>query len=157
MASGMKKILLSYDQVQDRLLLTFFTHDFNEYRFWITRHMMKVFWEVLCRLRDKLSQTELQERVEDRKAAQQVKPESSLAEADKYGTKMSQRPFGDDPLLLFQVMARVLDNDRIFLRLVGLHDKSIEFTGTAQMVPLLSQLILKTLPNTRWDLTLDGL
>lgn len=154
MASGLQKILLTYDQVQDRLILSFYAHDFTEYRFWVTRRMVKSLWDVLQRLRDALSKSELQEREEDRRAAKQVKPENTSPEGDKFGNRMSRRPLGEEPLLLCKVMAKPVDKDHIAFRLEDQHGKSIDFTGSSNIVALLSQLILATLPKTSWDLEL---
>ncbi len=152
--SNLQQIQLNYDSVQDRLVLIFCTQDFAEYRFWITRRVLKALWSILQRLRQDLSSDLSQQREEDQKASSMIQKEKQQPQTSKYATKITHYPLGETPLLLYKIMAKPIDQGHILLHLEDNEGKSIEFGGDATLVNVLCQLIYKTSAQTEWDLVL---
>lgn len=156
MPSNLHQLQLTYNLIEDRLLLTFFTHDYCEYRFWITRHLVKGLWDTLQQFK-KADLTEgvkdkWEQREEERLAESQVKKESTQAQASKYTTKINQYPLGEVPLLLYKLMVKP-EEGLLHFRLENLEGKFIEFSADRTIIALLSQLIFKAVGQTDWELT----
>jgi hypothetical protein len=152
LASSLQKLQLTYDHVQDRLVLSFLTSDFAEYRFWITRKMVSALFEILQKLQEALLKTVAEKNKEAQKASQQIQHEATQRLAEKLGTRMTLKPLGDEPLLLYKVMAKPLEKNQVFFHLEDQIGRNIEFGADANLVTGLIQLIEKTLPQTDWNL-----
>lgn len=156
MPSSLQQVQLNYDQVQDRLILTFMTQDFCEYRFWITRHILIAFWEILHKLEQALETSKEQKIQEKQQATENIRQEKQQPEANKYGMRMSRRPLGEEPLLLFKIIAKPSEQGFAFFHLEDIKGQSIEFNGDSAFITALSQLVQKTMPQTNWGLILKS-
>ncbi len=155
MSSPLHQIQLTYDQAQDRLILTVSTQDLNEFRFWITRHMLKKLWEVLQKVREMFAKDSTQQQEENVQASTQVQKEMQQPTANKYGTRMSRRPLGEEPLLLHKFSITPNKQRQVIFCLEDTQTKKIEFSGDGVLLAALCQLIQKTTSQTDWDLTLQ--
>lgn len=156
MSSNLHQMQLSYDQVQDRLVLALLTQDFSEYRFWITRRAVKGLWNILTQLLQADQKNQLEQQRVSRQIAEQIQQEKTQHRpaANKYGTRITRRPLGDEPLLLAKIMARPSEQSRCFLHFEDIKGQSIEFSGDITIVMALCQLILQAIKQAEWDLAL---
>lgn len=154
MGSQLQKLQLTFDRHEDRLVLIFFTTDFSEYRFWITRRMVIQFWQVLKKLEEILLKSDVEKQEETKKASSHIQHEATQAAATKYATSVTKQPLGDRPLLLYKLQAKALENGRAFFHLEDIEGKNIEFSGDKQVLAGLIQLIAKTIPQTEWGIEL---
>jgi hypothetical protein len=152
MNSNIQKIQLTYDQLNDRLHLSFSTNDFLEYNFWITRRAVKGVWDLLQQMISKSTKTQA---VELEHAAEQVQKEAQSPEANLYGMRITKRPLGEEPLLLYKFSITPIEDKHVRFRFESQSGKFVEFSGGFQLVFLLTQLISQALPVTDWGLTLS--
>lgn len=157
MSSPLQQLQLSYDQLQDRLVLSLHTKDFCEYRFWITRHVTSAFWKILLELLKADQKGQLEHARESKKASEQIQQEKMQrqATADKFAQRVMRRPLGEEPLLLAKIQAKIAENGVAFLHLEDVQGRSIEFTGNSTIVVALCQLIQETIKKANWNLILD--
>lgn len=154
MPTGLQQIHLTYDVGEDRLVLTLFTQDLNEFQIWITRHMLKVLWNILQKLIQSLSNDSFRANEERRKTSAHIQKEIVRPEAGKFGVRVARRPLGDSPLLLYKLSVTPAEQGRIDFHLEDRLGNSLDFTGDFTFLTALSQLIQKTLPQTNWDIML---
>jgi hypothetical protein len=155
--SSLQQIQLTYDQFQDRLVLTFSTSDYLEYRFWLTRRILKGFWDILQYLLSSSPSNDSKKQLDTQLVQEQIKQETQIAEANKYSTRLTKRPLSEDPLLLCKIAATPQEGDVVQFHLEGSEGRSVDFTGNSFLVASLVQLILKVLPKAEWNLeTIKG-
>lgn len=150
--STLQNVKLSYDAIQDRLLLVFITSDFMELRFWITRSFSKKLIEALKNLQNTLIKSPLEQKVEMEKAAQSVQPEPIQPEASKYGFKLSKDPIGNEPLLMLQAKINIVKENEINFVFVGPNNSSVSLNFHPEFVPTFLQLFEKTIAQTDWNI-----
>lgn len=157
MASNLQQIQLTYDQIQDRLVLTLNTSDWCEYRFWLTRKATKHLWIMLIKLLEADQKSPVQHQQESQQIQKKIEEEKSQRQklADQYGSKLSRKPFGDEPLLVYKIIAKPGANGSCFLHLEDPKERSIEFGGDSKMITALSQLIRRVTNQADWDLNLE--
>lgn len=153
MSSNLQQIQLNYDQMQDRLVLTLCTENYCEYRFWITRNMVQGVWQILQGLRKEQSKDDPNRLEKEKKASSSIHKERQNPLATKYTTPISQHPLGAEPLLLYKVGAKLIENGKVFFHFEDPQAKSIEFVGSEMLIDVLSQLIYKISPQTNWGLS----
>lgn len=152
--SSLNQIQLSFNAEQDRLLLSISTGDFTEFRFWITRRVCLGFWKMLQHLQQVMHKDEEDQRVEMQESQKQIHREKTTPEAEKYTTPLSQRPLGDEPLLLFKFSAKADDENRVYFHFEDPNGIGIDFAGEGILVTILSQLLFKSLSQADWNLQL---
>ncbi len=153
--TSLHRIQLSFDPQQDRLLLTLSTQDLSEYRLWMTRRMVKGFWELLSKVRpDALEDPEV--RHEERtQAAEQIQREITQPAAAKYSTRVSNRPLGEDPLLLYKCAVRQTDEKTFIFHFEDSKGTAIEFIGNSLLFNALRQMIQQSVSQAEWSLQLN--
>lgn len=158
MTSPLHQLQLAYDQTQDRMLLTLTAKDFSEYRFWVTRRAVKVLWQVAQHLIKGDQKTDLEHNQESQAMADKIQEEKSQRSptADKMSHRLSRRPLGDEPLLLYKVGGNVAENGDCALRLEDNKGIWIQFNGNSKIITALCQLILETLKAADWNLQLES-
>lgn len=154
MSSNLHQLQLNYDQLQDRLTLILLTQDFCEYRFWITRRVAKAFLDMLMKLLEKDQKDQLRRLQEEQQIAEQIQKEKEQHHpgADRYGTSVTRRPLGDEPLLLYKVMAKSLAGGHFLLHLEDPQGRSLEVGGDSKIVLALFQLVEKSALKAEWNL-----
>lgn len=154
MTSNLQQLQLTFDKVQDRLVLTLFTQDFLEYRFWLTRRLTKALWEILLKLLNSDQKNNLQKNQEQKQIADQIEKEKQQRQpiAEKYGTPMTKKPFGEEPLLIFKIVAKQGDKGHSLLHFEDAKGHSIEFGGDSRIIMALCQLIQRTAEQADWGL-----
>lgn len=157
MSTQLQQIQLNYDQVQDRLVLILFTNDWSEFRFWLTRKITQMLWKIFLQLLQADQKSELQHQQETHQVEKTIEQESSQRQkdAEKYSSRLTRKPFGDDPLLIFKIVAKPDEKGLFFLHLEDIKGRSIEFGGDSKMVIAICQLIKRVSKQADWRLDLD--
>ncbi len=153
--SNLEQLKITFEPIQDRLVLIFFTRDFTEFRFWLTRRMTKKFHGLLKQLQSTVIKSEVEKKYEEEKAQQNVQQEAVQQEASKYGMQLSRNPLGMEPLLLTQVKISADEQGRLMCRFESHTGNHIDFNMDTSFIVMLIQLIEKALPYTDWDLKFD--
>lgn len=155
MSSPLQQIQISYDQLQDRMILTITTQDFSEYRFWITRRGLKGFWGLMQQLLEGDEENQLKHVKESQEASDKIQQEKEKRHrgAEQFAHHVAKYPLGNEPLLIHKFMGRK-DKGHFFLRFEDKEGRSIEFGGTSAIILALCELIKKNLLTTDWALDL---
>lgn len=151
--SGLYQIQMAYDQLQDRLILFLFTQDFSEFRFWLTRRSAKGLWSILTQMLEGNQKKLIQE---EKKIEEQIKKEKAQqnVEATKFANRMTQRPLGDEPLLINKISAKQIKTGAYHLHLEAIKGQSIEVNCDNTIVLALCKLIQQSVKQAEWDLEL---
>lgn len=155
MESPLNQIQLTYDQAQDRLALSFNTQDFVEYRFWVTRHILKGFWGILKKIQQGKPLSNEQKTQDSKTAKDLIKEEVQISTAKKYSTRVTQSPLGDAPGLLSTITVTPNKAGNIHFRLEDQRGVSIDLNGDIFLVNIFIELIVKAMHQTDWGLQLD--
>lgn len=156
MSSPLQQMQIAYDPLQDRLVFTIFTQDFCEYRFWITRHILKGIWNGMMQLLQADQKNQLKLKEESKKAAEQIQKEKAQRQpgAEKFATSATRRPLGDEPLLLAKFFAKPMERNTFLVHLEDARGVSIEFNGESSIIVAFCQLILQAVSRSDWNLDL---
>lgn len=156
MSSSLHQIQLSYDQLQDRLTLVFFTLDFFEYRFYITRRVLKGLCQLLKQLRSLNPKHSLMIKQTDFDGkSPPVQQEVQYPDAKKYGTSLTRMPLGSEPLLLCTISATPGEHGNVRFKLEDHLGHAVDFDGNMIIVNSLIQLVEKIMPITEWEIETD--
>jgi hypothetical protein len=155
-SSGLQQLQLNYDQVQDRLLLSVFTQDLNEYQFWLTRRATQMIWHVLIQLLQADQKSDLEKMETNREVVKQIQEERRRRSktAQQFSNPVAKKPLGDEPMLLFKVKAQPPEDDLIRLSLEDDKGRALQIAGNAAIVLALCQLIRQTILLANWNLDL---
>lgn len=154
MPSNLYQLEVSYNQIQDRLLLKIYTQDLAEYRFWMTRYFLKGLWGVL----NTLLECDAKGSVEHAKEKQEIEKRYSREQAErrpianKYGTKLTKTPLGDEPLLLLGVVADVAETGALIIKFQVEKEKTIEISANSKTIISLQKLLAETARRADWKL-----
>lgn len=155
--SNLQQMQLTYDQLQDRLVLILYTQDWCEYRFWITRRAVRMLWKMLTELLARDQKDQQQHQQESQQIGKKIEQETSQRQplAEQYSSRLTRKPLGEEPLLIYKVMASPGKQGGSFLRLEDIQGRSIEFGGDSKIITALCQLIRRITKQAEWDLHLE--
>lgn len=156
MVNSLQRLEVSYNQPHDRLILILHTQDFSEYRFWITRRALIVFWDILSKLLQSDQKPVQQKQQENKQWKQRIEQEQAQKQpmAEKLSTRVAKHPLGEEPLLLAKITGKAIPGGNFQLRLEDIQGRWIEFGGNSTILLALCQLIEKTLQQAEWNLEL---
>lgn len=155
MPSTLQHIQLTYHPLEDRLILTFFTSDFSEFRFWLTRNCTQALWQMLKELLKKIGTDPSLLSQEKKVISHQIQEEKKQhhAEAEKYGTPMSRTPFGKEPILINKIAAKEV-NGLFLISFEDVKGHIIEFNGQYKILIALEELVQQLEKKAKWNLSL---
>lgn len=150
--SSLHRIELSYNEVEDRILLILYTLDFQEYRFWLTRRMLKLFSDTLDQLLEMDKNNVIKHMKDEKEMSEKIQAEKEQRKdtAEKFSHRITTRPLGDQPELLIKFQCGIVDQGVFKLHLENIKGQWIEFGGDSSLISAFKQLITQTLPKTTW-------
>lgn len=108
--SQLRQLELSFNPVQDRLLLRLHMQDLSQYNVWLTRRYTKLLWPILMQLLQSDQKSEVERKEETQKVSEAFEKEQAMrkagaqAEAPKrFATTITKQPFGPDPILMSKI------------------------------------------------------
>lgn len=151
------QLRLQYVAAEDRALLLVSTTARQEYRFWLTRRLVKALWPVLERA---LANDEAVRRHGDagtRDAVLAFRHEQAVRAADfatEYQGEGLEHPLGETPLLVARarISADGAGNHRVAL--APRQGQGIEFHIASSALHSLSRLVADTARMAEWDLAI---
>jgi hypothetical protein len=171
----MHQLQVAYSQTEDRLLLRFNTHDGVEFCFLLTRLFVKKFWPGLVNTLDvKIPGVPAEsapaagvavakaKSAPARDAAVKEKMLGFVHQAvvekanftEKYEAKEGSCPLGDDPILVCRAQIQPKGPDSHILRLYPEKGNGVELGVDQKLLHLLSKLILDTVAQIDWGLSI---
>lgn len=157
MNDSLKQLHVSYQPVQDRLLLILCTQDDKEFRLWITRRYLRVLWPALMKALESDPDVAGRPDQTGRRAVLEFQHEKALAGArftKDIGSDERVRPFGDTPLLASRAQVSLTKDGRVVLGMQAEDRRGIRFTLEWPMVHSLCHLIGQSLRRSGWDFAL---
>lgn len=152
-----KQMQLAFDAAQDRLLFRVNTEAREEFRFWLTRRLVKLMWPVLVKALEGHVQVSAQQDPGARQTVLAFQRQQAVAQADlktAYRNDALSLPLGEAPVLVarFQVRPGPAGN-----HIMGLHPEQGQGLELALDGPLLHTfcaLLGETTGTTDWDIKL---
>lgn len=155
--SNLQQLQLTYDPLQDRLILFIYTQDFQEYRFWMTRRCTLLLWELLMKLINASQKDQLQVSLANKKVHEQIEKEKIQQQSTpaKLATKLTTKPLGEEPILIASMAAKPGENGTWHLRLDGGKGLTLEIGGDHTIALALCDMIHQTSTAAQWQLPLQ--
>lgn len=154
--SHLHQLQVSYDQMQDRLILFLYTKDFQEYRFALTRHCTKILWKVLIDLLHASNKDVKTILKEDERIAEQIETEKTQQQptAAKFSTQVTVKPLGEMPVLVTKFAVKPEIEGKWRLRFEVVSGQSLEIGGDSMIALALCQMLRQTSKAADWQLNL---
>ena len=160
MATKLKQINISYNPVEDRLLLRISSESegaLTEYRLWLTRRFAQGFWNVCERIVE--DDTRRVEGVpsDHREALKEFQQEAALSTTDfktPYAAPTAETPLGPAPLLISKLQAHRGPGPHHTMSFVTAEGKSINLAMTLPLIHSIRKLIADAVEKTGWNLPL---
>lgn len=161
MASRLHQLEISYDPIEDRLLLKFHTDQLEEFRLWITRRFAKMFWATIKNLLATSEQPSIEKKKEAKKVVKAYEREKSMKKSDfvqKYTTSQVQiatTPLGSEPILVSRIQIKRGEDGSPILCMHPEQGQGFEISAHTMILQALSKLLSEAVLKTDWDLKFD--
>ena len=155
------QLSVSYDEIQDRLLVRLNTQAAHEFRFWLTRRMVLRLLPTMDQTLSRLEAAQPGVAASNHNAQQilaDIKRDAFLKNADfktPYSGNAEQLPMGPDPLLVTDVQLTMLAHGNlvvVFQQKIGGSVKSCQLKLQVQLVHGLIHLLKETLVKATWEM-----
>ena len=149
------QIQLSFTPTEDRLLMRLRTDDGAEFRFWLTRRYVRIFWPILHQLTLPDEQVSGAQSPQAKAALADFQREQVLGEADfesEFQPQAKALPLGDDPVLLTRVQSKRNDQGAPVICLHPASGAGIDIALEPQISHSLLALLERAVAQAEWDL-----
>lgn len=160
MAAQIHQINVRYMPAHDRLVLRFNTTDKKMFRFFLTRRFTQELWGALNKFQEQDPEVKKHADPGVRTAVKSFRQETAVRK-EQFGQKFedsgTEQPLGDEPVLVtgFGFTPRQEEQpSRMAFQLVD--GRRMAMGANEQIVVSLMKLIARAMPQTGWDLNLDG-
>lgn len=148
---------MTYDRLQDRILLRVSTLDRAEFRFWMTRRYVKLLWLVLIKMleRDPVAVVHVDEKI--RRTMMGFQHSDAVRAGNfekKYEEAAKALPLGDEPVLLAKITAKQNANAQQVLSIQPEQGQGIDVVVNTELLHMISKLVLDAVAQSNWDLKL---
>ena len=156
------QLSISYDQVEDRLLVRLNTQDAQEYRFWFTRRMTLRLVPAMNQFLVRLEAAQPGVAAPDHNAQKilaDIQRDAFLQNADfatPYAAKAHLLPLGDEPMLVTDVQLKLQANgslEVIFQKKIDEFIQSCHLNLHAPLVHGFIHLVNETLVKAEWEMS----
>lgn len=151
------QIQMAYNAQEDRILLRILSADRAEFRFWLTRRYVKLFWAVLLKMLERDPATAVHRDENVRRTILGFQHESAVrgGEFNKpYEEGVSVLPLGAAPVLLSRITGKQPDPKQQLLSLHPEKGQGIDLGVNAELLHMISKLLLDAVGQSDWDLKL---
>lgn len=161
------QLQLTYSTQEDRLILRINSKENEEIRLFLTRRMLVSFWDILTqavnhsisqKTFDDIKNPAINSTPEVQKMKQQVQHQDIVDKSD-YKTPFNEGnkfPIGESPALIEKITINTLENTTTTLIFYSNNGQNINLNLNQQLLHNLSDLIIKVIPSTDWNITLAG-
>lgn len=159
MSNRLHQLNAGYDALQDRILFSIGAEDGTEFRFWITRRYLLLLWSMLVKLATAFAGARASGDPIRREALAEMAHHQAHRDADfetsyRGGT---QRPLGDEPVLLAKVAVKQDTAGRWTLTLLPNEGPGADIGVDENMTHLLASLLQRAASQAEWPLALAPL
>lgn len=158
MSAPLHQLTLTFDPVQDRMLLRIGTADSTEYQLWLTRRFVKVLWGALMQTLDRNPELgkDLLPDVRDAVKAmdhQEAVQSSNFSQAHAKDNVNLTSNTG--PLLITGGQVKPVDAENTVLALKTSDNKAVQFGLNKQLLHALCHMMITSAQKAEWDLDLQ--
>lgn len=157
--AAMSQMQMHYLQEEDRFLLRMNTVTEEEYRFWLTRRFIQVFYPLLNNTLYASPEIKQQTDPVNKEAILAFQQEDAKSQVE-YDTTFSSTPktypLGKRPLLISKASIKTKSENDYHLRLSTFDNKGLHFSLDKNLLHILTTLILDALPIADWQLSLNS-
>lgn len=153
-----RQVQLAYEQEHDRLLLRLATTDRNEFRFWLTRRMVKRLWGVLSQMLE-WDAAVAHADAAARAAILAFQHDKHAGQADfkqPFSGDAAHFPLGPEPVLVGKVVAQRKEGGFATLSLLPMRGQGIDIALDPRLLHLMVRLLRQAVGRSDWDLPLPG-
>ncbi|HTJ97350.1 MAG TPA: hypothetical protein VL381_07760 [Rhodocyclaceae bacterium] len=152
--NALHQINISYDQVQDRLLLRMTNTGGQEFQYWLTRRFVGMLWQALGHVFDwfgkqQVGSDSLLNSVRKELVAQHATDGAKLDDEYQGGTQLVS---GMAPLLLTTINIRPLPPSLYLLQLEPLDGQSIDLRMDEKLAHVISHMLKEATRSAEWAL-----
>jgi hypothetical protein len=167
---------MSYSTQEDRIILSINSKENEEMRLFLTRRIVTSFWDILSKtidhtLANKPKLNDMQKtpiaapssagkeatpKQIEQQMEQQIHHQNIINESD-YETpfnKGEKFPMGEAPILVEKITINTYENGNIVFVFESIHGKDISLNLNSQILHNLSDLLIKVMPATEWNIGL---
>jgi hypothetical protein len=158
MSGPLKQLNITFNPVEDRLLLRMTSgkpDSLAEFQIWLTRRFVRVLWNTLEKVLEKVASTDTRVTADSRNAVMQFQQQAALAKADfstPYGSQGAAKPLGEQPLLISKMQVRTGPEGKPILILQTQDGKGVNMALSPHLVHSLRKLLADAVKKVEWDL-----
>ncbi|HUP90840.1 MAG TPA: hypothetical protein VM074_01225 [Solimonas sp.] len=155
---ALHQINLTFDPNQDRLQLRISTTEQTEYRFWLTRRLVKRLWPGLVQLTQSTPPVRQQLAPESRHAMLEFQREQALAEArfgEPYPSGTLTPVLPGEPMLIANVRLRTEPHGAHVVVLQPREGEAVTLRLETPLLHALMKLLQDAVAKLEWDLALE--
>jgi len=150
------QIQMSYDKLQDRILLRVSTKVQAEFRFWLTRRYAKLLWEMLMKMLERDPGTAMYQEEKLRRAMVGFQHQNAVEGGEfskQYEDNATALPLGVEPVLLSRITAKA--DATAGNQVLCLHPEQgqgIDLAVNASLLHMIAKLLSDAVAQTDWNL-----
>jgi hypothetical protein len=158
MQGPLKQLNITFSPVEDRLMLRMTTgapDALVEYRIWLTRRFVRVFWNTLEKVLETLASRDTRIAPDSRDAVMQFQQEAALSRANfstPYGAENAKTPLGETPLLVSKIQVRKGPKGQPVLTMQTQKGQGVNMALNPHLVHSLRKLLADAVKKVEWDL-----
>ena len=158
MTGPLHQLTLTFDPIQDRMLLRVGTSDDTEYQLWLTRRFVKVLWGALMQTLDQAPELREDFLPEVRDAVKAMEHQEAVQSSDFTQNHSEQNvnlTSNSGPLLITGGQVKPITGENTILKLKTADGMSIQFGLTKQLLHALCHMMISSAQKAEWDLQLQ--
>jgi hypothetical protein len=154
-AQKIHQMQVAYSQQEDRLLLRFNTSGGVEFRFWLTRLFVKKFWPGLVNTLDVAVSPNTTNKKKDVVGFMHRAAVEKADFSSKFEATTAPCPLGDETVLVCRAAIKANGQGAYVLSLAPEKGKGVELGVDQSLLHMLSKLILDSVANIDWGLSIQ--
>jgi len=151
------QLQLRFDPEQDRLMLRMNTSDGEEFRFWLTRRLVRLLWPALLKALEADDLVRSQPDAAARQAVLAFQQDKAVSQSDfrtSFREQPASLPLGEAPVLVSRAQLAPAPNGGRVLRLSPARGPGAQIGLNQTTLHALCRLTLQAVEKSQWDLGL---
>jgi len=158
MSASLHQLTLTFDPVQDRMLLRIGTAENTEYQLWLTRRFVKILWGALMETIDRNPDIRNDMMPDVRDAVKAMEHQEAVQSSDfskSHAKDNVNLTSNSGPLLVTGGQVKPIDPDNTMLSLKTADNMSVQFGLNKKLLHALCHMMISSAQKAEWDLDLQ--
>ncbi|MCP4040404.1 MAG: hypothetical protein GY731_00400 [Gammaproteobacteria bacterium] len=154
----LQQLQLLHDQQHDRLLLRVSADEKTEFRFWLTRRLIKLLWPAMVKTLQSHKHIATQQSPAAKAAVMEFHQQQAVSKTDfatPYRDEAVNLPLGKEPMLVFRIQLKRAGNNGHVLCMFPSQGQGIELAMNEDTLHSFCALVIKTEKKADWGLNLQ--